>query len=198
MPQPQPNPSALFLLRLWAQIGAQSFGGGQAVFLLAFRQFVEVRAWLTAEEWAEAFGLCQLAPGMNLVALAALTGRRLAGLPGAVLAPVGLLAPSIVITVVLAAALGRLQHLPGVAAALHGVVLAATGGSLVVTWNLAKPLFRSSARDGRAMLAAAIAVTLLAALLLLLQVPVVAIMLGAGAALAIAAWRLVVPEQAQP
>ena len=78
------------------------------------------------------------------------------------------------------------------------MVLAATGGSLVVTWNLARPLFRSSARDGRAMLAAAIAVTLLAALLLLLQVPVVAIMLGAGAALAIAAWRLVVPERAQP
>ena len=185
----RPLPTPLDLLSLWGQIGAQSVGGGQAVFLLAFRQFVEVKHWMTAEEWAEAFGLCQLVPGMNLVALAALTGRRLAGLPGAVLSALGLLLPSILITIALAAVLTRVQHLPGVAAGLHGVVLAAAGGSLVVTANLARPLFASSAREGRHMLAAAIGVTVLAGLFLIVNVPVVAIILGAGAVLAFAAWR---------
>ena len=198
MPESQQPPTALELLKLWGPIGAQSFGGGQAVFLLAFRRFVEENRWLTAEEWAEAFGLCQLVPGMNLVALASLTGRRLAGLPGAALAVVGLLAPSIVITIVLAAALTRVQHLPGVAAGLHGVILAATGGSLVVTLNLARPLFISSHREGSRMLAAAIVVTVLAALLLAVRVPVVAIMLGAGTFLAICAWKLTPPAEAEP
>jgi len=177
------------LLRLWGAIGAQSLGGGQAVFLLAFRQFVEVRRWLTDEEWAEAFGLSQLVPGMNLVALAAYTGRRLAGVRGALLSALGLLAPSILITIVLAAVLTRVQHFPVVTAALHGVVLAATGGSLVVTWRLAVPLFRSSRRDGGAMLAAAIGVTICSGFLLLAGIPVAAIMIGAGCVLALTAWR---------
>ena len=189
----RPLPTPLDLLSLWGRIGAQSVGGGQAVFLLAFRRFVEVNRWMTAEEWAEAFGLCQLVPGMNLVALAALTGRRLAGLPGAFLSALGLLLPSIVITIALAAVLTRVQHLPSVAAGLHGVVLAAAGGSLVVTANLARPLFASSVREGRHMLAAAITVTVLAGLLLVVNVPVVAIILGAGAVLAFIAWRVGVP-----
>jgi len=88
-------PTTLRVCAVWARIGLQSFGGGQAVQLYAYRAFVQKRRWLTSAEWADAWGFCQLIPGINLLALAALTGSRLVGTAGALAGVVGLLAPGL-------------------------------------------------------------------------------------------------------
>lgn len=187
---PPAQPSALELLRIWTQIGSTSFGGGQAVFLLAYQRFVERGGWITDEAWAEAYGLTQLVPGMNLVGLAAILGNRFAGPAGAAVSVAGLLLPSVVITIGLAASLTAIRRLPGINAAIHGLVLGAAGGSLVVTYGLARPLLQSSAREGRVMLATAIGAVVAVALLLALGVPVVVLILGSGTVLSLLAWKL--------
>ena len=192
----KPTPFGLF--KLWGGIGVQSIGGGQAVMLLAYREFVEVQGWMTAEEWAGAFSLCQLVPGMVVVAMVALTGRRLAGTLGVALSLLGLMIPSVLITIVFAAGVSQAERVPGVSAALHGIVLAVSGGSLVVLWKLARPFLESSAREGRWILAAAMAVPVLACLLLIVKVPVFAIMMAGGGALALVAWRLPAAGSPEP
>src|SRR5689334_8246230 len=92
------------LFRIWLNIGLQSFGGGTATLYLIRREAVERYAWLTDEEFARSWGICQIAPGINILGLVILIGYRVRGWVGVALALLGLLVPSAAITVVLTAA----------------------------------------------------------------------------------------------
>lgn len=67
--------------------------------------------WYTPEAWSEDWALCQLAPGVNLIAFSALIGSRLVGRIGIVVSLVGLLVPSIAITVLMAALYLRIRDI---------------------------------------------------------------------------------------
>src|SRR3989442_15809462 len=96
-----PRPSTWQLFRIWASIGLQSFGGGASTTLLIQRAFIEKYKWLSMEEFAHLWNLCILTPGINLVALTVLIGKKLAGTPGIAASLAGLLLPSAIITCLL-------------------------------------------------------------------------------------------------
>jgi chromate transporter len=181
-------PTTLRICAVWARIGLQSFGGGQAVQLYAYRAFVQQRRWLTAAEWADAWGFCQLIPGINLVAFAALTGSRLAGIAGALAGILGLLVPSVVVTIFLAAAYTRIGNghlLAG--AAIHGVVVAALGMVLLNSYRLIRPGLARSRAEGRGVLVAAVGVCAgSAAIVLVGATPIAYPLLGGGGVMAVA------------
>jgi chromate transporter len=180
-------PTTLRICAVWARIGLQSFGGGQAVQLYAYRAFVQQRRWLTAAEWADAWGFCQLIPGINLVALAALTGSRLAGIAGALAGILGLLVPSVVVTILLAAAYTRIGNGHLVAGAIHGVVVAALGIILLNSYRLIRPGLARSRAEGRGVLVAAVGVCAgSAAMVLLGATPIAYLLLGGGGVMAVA------------
>ena len=81
----------LFATYFW--IGIQSFGGGSATLYL-MRQACLTRGWLDEVEFTRAWALVQIAPGINLIKMAALIGRELRGWPGVVAAVAGLVLPS--------------------------------------------------------------------------------------------------------
>lgn len=169
------------LLSIWLRVGLKSFGGGQVTQFYAYEALVEARGWLTPQEWSEARGLCQLAPGMNLIALALLTGWRLAGPPGAVSSTLGLLLPSVTITILIASAYSRVEHLALVTAALHGLLPAAAAATLVMSWRLARPIFITSAAKGSPALAAFWLILAGTTLLVAAgRLPVYAVLVGAG------------------
>jgi chromate transporter len=175
------GPDGSSLLSIWTRIGLQSFGGGQAVQLLAYEELVDKRGWLKPEDWAEAWGVCQLVPGVNVVAVAALTGSRLAGWAGAAASVGGLMVPSILITIAMTVAFTSVRDLAWVKAALHGIVLAAAGGSVMVGYRLIRPIFAASRRESPWLLATGVATVALAALLALSgRVPLLAVLIGAG------------------
>ncbi len=179
------GPDAAQLLRIWTRIGLQSFGGGQAVQLYAYEELVDRRRWLRAEDWAEAWGICQMVPGVNVVAVAALTGYRLAGWAGVGAGVGGLIVPSVLITILMTAGFVHIRDLHWVRTGLHGLVFAAAGGSVMVGYRLIRPLLGISRRESPITLAATIAVVAGAALLALSgRVPLLAVLLGAGALLA--------------
>ena len=179
------GPDAAQLLRIWTRIGLQSFGGGQAVQLYAYDELVDRRNWLRAEDWAEAWGICQMVPGVNVVAVAALTGYRLAGWAGVAAAVGGLIVPSVLITVLMTAGFVHIRDLGWVRTGLHGLVFAAAGGSVMVGYRLIRPLLGISRRESRLTLVASVVVVVVAALLALSgRVPLLAVLLGAGALLA--------------
>lgn len=186
LPAKEP-PTSLRVGAVWARIGLQSFGGGHAVQLYAYRAFVQHRGWLTPSEWADAWGFCQLIPGINLVALAALTGSRLVGTIGALASVVGLLAPSVTVTILLAVVYGRYGSGRLVAGATHGVLVAALGIVLLNSYRLIRPGLATSRAEGRGVLATAVGVCSGSVAILLLDAkPVIYLLLGGGVVMAVA------------
>jgi chromate transporter len=157
-------------------------GGGQAVQLYAYNELVGSRHWLTAERWAEAFGICRVVPGINLIALALLTGADLDGMAGAAASTIGLLLPSVLITVAIAAVYAHLATVAVVQGALEGVIAAAAGMSVAVGWRIVNPALRSSRADGWHIAAVTLMIVIVSALLVVAtNVAIYGIFLGAGA-----------------
>src|SRR4029078_4412747 len=52
------------LLRIWLNVGIQSFRAGAATLYLIRRAAVEQHGWLTDEEFTRYWGICQIAPGI--------------------------------------------------------------------------------------------------------------------------------------
>jgi chromate transporter len=176
-------------LRLWTGVAVQSFGGGQTTRLLLYQHLVEERRWVRPEEFTETWGLCQLAPGINLVAMAALLGWRLGGPTGVAIAVAGLVVPSALLTIlftVLYAATARFRWMPS---ALHGITAGVAGMGVVMSLRLVRPSLEASWKEGWTSLLASVAVLLAAiAAFLLARLPVAVILVGAGAALAALNW----------
>jgi len=167
-------PGAWQLFRLWAGIGFQSFGGGASTQFLIQDQFTARHSWLTPEELLHFLSLCTLTPGINIIALTILIGRKLAGVPGIIASLVGLLLPSAGITCLLAALITRFENYPAVPAALRGVVPATAGAMLLVGVNYMRPLARTARRDGLGALLASVAIIAASALsIIFFRIPVV-------------------------
>lgn len=171
-------------------MGIQSFGGGQAIQLYAYRYFVQRHRIFTPAEWSEAWGLCQIAPGMNLIALDALVGARLAGPAGVVASLAGMLLPSVAITVLVTALYSRLAAVPAINAGMHGIIAASVGLALVNAIRIGRPALIASWRFGGW---ARIVVTALppvaATLILVTNVPIYGLLVAGGLLVAASTWR---------
>lgn len=156
--------SAWLLFRIWTAIGLQSFGGGSATLLLIQRVFIQQRKWLTMEDFARLYNLSLLTPGITLVALTTLIGKRLGGARGIVASVAGLIVPSATITCLLTALFLRLERLPATGPVLRGVVPATAGVMLLVLVNFAQPIVRDGRKTGKVGLLAKGALALAVAL----------------------------------
>src|SRR2546425_3206500 len=180
------------LFRIWAVIGAQSFGGGSATLYLIRRETVERQGWLTDDDFSRYWGICQIAPGINILGLVSLIGWRLAGAPGALLSVCGLLLPSAGITVGLTSIYAGIREVPLVRAAIAGVVPATVGLGLLLAFTMVRPLLNAAREEGR--LSTVVAATLLLGTTLaaaLTHAPVLALLWGAGGLSALAQWQLI-------
>jgi len=87
----------LSLAMLFAGLSLVAFGGANAVLPEVHRQAVDVRHWMTDQDFAALFALAQAAPGPNFL-ISSLVGWKVAGLAGAVTATAAMCAPSCVLT----------------------------------------------------------------------------------------------------
>ncbi len=142
-------PSCWLLLRVWLLLGLQSFGGGAATLFLIRRTVVERYGWISAEAFTRYWAICQIVPGINLLGLTILIGWHLAGGAGAMLSLLGLLLPSVSITILLTALYASIQDLAPVRAALRGVIPATVGLGLLLSIQMGRPLLVASWRMGR-------------------------------------------------
>jgi chromate transporter len=151
------------LAKIFIAVGTQSVGGGASTLFLLRRFLVERHRLISEREFNEAWALCQLSPGIHLVALAGLLGQRIAGRSGVVVAVSGMMVPAATITAAMTAAYGVIADHPLSHAALAGMA-PATGG---MTIALAIVLVRGARRHGlRALVDLALVVAAFAVLLL--------------------------------
>jgi chromate transporter len=88
------------LCRAFALIGVSSFGGGMSGWL--YREIVENRRWMSAQEFLAGLTLSRAMPGVNVMNQSIWIGYRLRKTPGAVIAATSVLAGPIAIIVILA------------------------------------------------------------------------------------------------
>lgn len=167
-----PSLSTLFVT--WLRIGATSYGGGPVVQYLIQENFIHKNRWLTAEEYSRILAMSQLTPGITLVAISILLGKRLGGWPGIVLSVAGFILPSVAITVAMTAVYAGLREQPPVQAALRGLFAAIVGVSIASMTRNLRPILAANRKRGNGMLLVALAILLgSAAAYLLLNPPVI-------------------------
>lgn len=127
----------LDLVLYFALLSLLSVGGISSIMPEMHRIVIEVKGWITAEEFTQLFALSQAAPGPNVL-IASLIGWKVAGLPGAVAALAAICGPSAVITYWVGEWWDRFRHAPwritierALLPLIVGLVLA--GGYVVAT-----------------------------------------------------------------
>jgi chromate transporter len=131
-----PSRSALFTT--FALIAVFGFGG---VLVWSRRMLVEERNWLTPSQFNEDYALCQFLPGPNIINLAVVFGRRIAGATGSMLALAGLLVPPLLMVSIMALLYERFGQAPEVQRMLATLAAAAAGLVLGTCAKMARHLF---------------------------------------------------------
>src|SRR5829696_4733001 len=125
----------LFLTFL--KIGAVLYGSGYVLLAFLRNDFVERLGWLSDQQLLDAIAVGQMTPG-PVFTTATFVGFLVAGVPGAVLATVGIFLPAFVFVALLHPLVPRLRSYPWTAAMLDGVNVAAMGLMAAVTWLLGR------------------------------------------------------------
>jgi len=100
-----------WLALVYAQMSLLAVGGVSSVLPEMHRLVVDQRHWMSSSEFAALFALAQAAPGPNML-VATLVGWRVAGLPGALAATLGMIGPSSLLTWFTASAWHRFRERP--------------------------------------------------------------------------------------
>lgn len=176
-----PVPSAT-LLRVWAQIGTQSWGGGPATLALIRQAVVVERQWVSEADFARGWALCQMSPGINQIGLTILLGRQIAGTRGIAICLLGLLTPSVLLTVAVTAGYAAVRGNSTAQAALRGAIPATVGIGLFTALQMATATLKESAKEGKVALAfSGILLATAIAVAAFTQSAAVAVLLGAAA-----------------
>ena len=109
------------LFLTFAKVGVCTFGGGYAMLPILQREVVEKKGWATDGELTDYFAVGQCTPGIIAVNTATFIGYKYKGIPGGVLATLGVVFPSLVIITAIAAFLYNFADIPVVRHALAGI-----------------------------------------------------------------------------
>jgi chromate transporter len=135
----RPVPTLFDLLIAFSVISLSGFGG---VLYWSRRMMVEERKWLTADEFNEAYALCNFLPGPNIVNFSVVFGRRIAGTAGALVALVGLLGPPFLIVIFFGILYANYGTIDALQRMFVGVAAAAAGLTVSTTIKMLQPLLQ--------------------------------------------------------
>ena len=109
------------LFWVFAKVGAMTFGGGYAMLPILQREIVEKRGWVTEEDLMDYFAIGQCTPGIIAVNTATFVGEKKKGVPGGIMATLGVVFPSLIIITILAGIITSVSDLAWVQNAFAGI-----------------------------------------------------------------------------
>ena len=132
-----PAPFSLTLLFLnFLKIGATLYGSGYVLLAFLRADFVLHLGWLTDKQLIDAIAIGQITPG-PVFTTATFIGYLLGGIPGAILATLGIFLPSFIYVGISSLFINRLRNSPWASSFLDGVNAASLGLMLAVSIQLA-------------------------------------------------------------
>lgn len=114
----------LDLFLTFVKIGGFTFGGGYAMIALLDYECVERKGWITKEELMDVTVIAESTPGPIAINCATYTGYKQAGIPGALLATIGIVFPSFLIIMIISSFLEDILTYSLVVKAFKGIRLA--------------------------------------------------------------------------
>jgi chromate transporter len=128
------------LLRLFLsflKIGSVVFGSGYVLLAFLRTEFIQHLHWLTEKQLIDAVAVGQFTPG-PVFTTATFIGYVVAGIPGAVVATVGIFVPGFLLVAMSGPLLPRLRRSATAVAVLDGVVVGSLALMAVVAWQLGR------------------------------------------------------------
>ena len=111
----------LELFIAFARVGVMTFGGGYAMLPSIERESVDKRHWAELDEIMDYYAVGQCTPGVIAVNTATFVGYKLAGVPGGIVATIGVVFPSLIIITAIASVLTAFAEVPAVKSAFAGI-----------------------------------------------------------------------------
>ncbi|MDD6678878.1 MAG: chromate transporter [Firmicutes bacterium] len=133
----------LDLFLTFAKVGVMTFGGGYAMLPILQREVVENKHWAKDEELMDYYAIGQCTPGVIAVNTATFIGKKFKGIPGGIIATLGVVFPSLVIITLIAAVLTNFADLPVVQNAFAGIRVCVC----VFIFNAVMKLWKSAVVD---------------------------------------------------
>jgi chromate transporter len=115
------TPSLAALAGYFLRLGTFGFGGPIALAGSMQRDLVELRGWVTKDEYVAGLALAQLAPGPLAAQLAIYLGWARGGFPGATLVAIAFVLPSFLMVIGISVAYVRFGGLAWMQAAFYGI-----------------------------------------------------------------------------
>lgn len=109
------------LFGTFAKIGLFTFGGGYAMISMIEHTCVEKKQWITHDEMMDITVIAESTPGPIAINCATYTGYKKAGIPGAVIATLGIVLPSFLVIWMISLFLEPVLQIPVVANAFRGI-----------------------------------------------------------------------------
>ena len=162
----------------FAKVGVMTFGGGYAMLPILQREIVENKKWATEEELTDYYAIGQCTPGIIAVNTATFVGQKICGVLGSVFATLGIVFPSLVIIIAIAALISNFADIPAVQNAFAGIRVCVC----VLVLNSVVKLWKNTIKDRWALVI--FLLVFLAAVFTELS-PVVFVLLAALAGIAI-------------
>lgn len=141
------------------------------MFPMLKAEAVDARKWITAEELVDYYALGQSVPGIIAINTSLLIGYRVRGFRGALVAALGMAAPSVIVILLIAALFTQYFDNKWVQKAFAGIRAAVVGMIIMAIWNVGSKTAATPLR----LMVAMVAFLLIA---LLHWSPVMAIVLG--------------------
>ncbi|MDR1193225.1 MAG: chromate transporter [Peptococcaceae bacterium] len=120
------------------RVGSLTFGGGYAMLPLIQKEVVEKKRWATTEDIVDYYAVGQCLPGMIAVNTAVLIGYQVGKKRGAAAAAAGLVSPSLIVILAIAALIQNFADLPAVQSAFAGIRVAVCALIVNAVWKIAR------------------------------------------------------------
>lgn len=130
------TPSLWQLGLFFLKIGSVLFGSGYVLIAFLEGQLVKEYGWLTQQQLLDAIAIGQFTPG-PVLSTSTFIGYLILGIPGAVVATIGIFLPSFFFVLALNPIIPHLRNSPWTSAFLDAVNAGAVGLMVVVTLQLA-------------------------------------------------------------
>ena len=127
----------------FAKVGVLTFGGGYAMLPILQREIAEKNDWATDEELMDYYAIGQCTPGVIAVNTATFIGQKKKGILGGIVATLGVVMPSLIIIIAIAAFISNFSDLPIVKNAFAAVRVCVC----ILIFNAVMKLWKSSVVD---------------------------------------------------
>ncbi len=133
-------PSLWKLGLFFLKVGSILFGSGYVLIAFIEGELVSQNQWLTQQQLLDAIAIGQFTPG-PLLSTATFIGYVIAGIPGAIVATLGIVFPSFIFVLILNPLIPKLRNSKWTSAFLDAVNISAVALMAVVTLSLGYSLF---------------------------------------------------------